>query len=134
MEWSPDAPVEFRGAEKVPPWRQVPALKDLGFELSDKVAAEIERGKDFIQLKSGPFDIDLIFAPDGIDSFEVAWKRHLEIQGVPVCHIDDVISSKKAANRRKDRESLPRLIAFRDYWIAHQQTATDENGTQTDNH
>jgi len=29
VEWSPDAPVEFRGAEKVPPWRQVPALKDL---------------------------------------------------------------------------------------------------------
>lgn len=25
--------------------------------------------------------------------------------------------SKEAANRRKDRESLPRLKAFRDYWI-----------------
>jgi len=110
----------------------VQALKDLGFELSDKVAAEIERGKDFIQLKSGPFDIDLIFAPDGIDSFEIAWKRHLEIQGVPVCHIDDVISSKKAANRAKDWESLPRLIAFRNYWVEHHRTEGDDCESPTE--
>ena len=32
-------------------------------------AEEILRGKDFIQLKNGPFDLDLIFAPDGIESF-----------------------------------------------------------------
>jgi hypothetical protein len=29
---------------------------------------------------------------------------------------DDIIASKRAANRAKDRESLPRLVAFRDYW------------------
>jgi hypothetical protein len=34
----------------------------------------------------------------------------------PVCHPDDIIASKVAANRPKDRESLPRLRAFRDYW------------------
>ena len=27
------------------------------------------------------------------------------------------IASKRAANRAKDRESLPRLVAFREYWI-----------------
>src|SRR2546425_5350504 len=43
----------------------VAALRDLGFALTKPEAAEIERGKDFIQLKNGPFDLDLIFAPDG---------------------------------------------------------------------
>ncbi len=35
---------------------------------------EIEQGKDFIQLKNCPFDLDLIFAPDGIESFQDAWR------------------------------------------------------------
>lgn len=34
----------------------------------------------------------------------------------PVCHSDDIIASKQSANRAKERESLPRLRAFRDYW------------------
>lgn len=103
----------------------VEALRDLGFNVTDDAAAEIVRGKDFIQLKSGPFDVDLIFAPDGIDGFAAAWKRHVEVQGIPVCHPDDIISSKKFANRAKDRESLPRLIAFRDYW--REQQKLDDN-------
>ena len=60
--------------------------------------------------------IDLVFAPDGIEQFEDAWKRRLEIEGFPLCHLDDIIASKRAANRRKDLESLPRLVAFREYW------------------
>jgi len=93
------------------------ALPDLGFELTDEQVAEIVRGKDFIQLKNGPFDVDLVFAPDGIERFEDAWKRHVEVEGFPVCHPDDIIGSKEAANRQKDRESLPRLRAFREYWL-----------------
>lgn len=92
------------------------ALKSLRFKISQGMEREILRGKDFIQLRNGPFDIDLIFAPDGIESFEKAWKRHLEVGGFPVCHLDDIIRSKEKANRVKDRESLPRLRAFRDYW------------------
>lgn len=91
------------------------ALRELGFDLTEAQATEIERGKDFIQLKNGPFDLDLIFAPDGINSFGEAWERHVEIDGFPVCHIDDVIASKAATNRQKDRESLPRLESFRRY-------------------
>ena len=45
------------------------ALRELGFDLSVEQTAQIERGKDFIQLKNGPFDLDLIFAPDGIEGF-----------------------------------------------------------------
>jgi hypothetical protein len=96
----------------------VPALRELGFSLNDTQAGEILRGKDFIQLKNGPFDLDLVFAPDGLERFEDAWKRRIEVEGFPVCHIDDIIASKAATNRVKDRESLPRLRSFREYWLA----------------
>ncbi len=93
----------------------VRALVDLGFDLTDRERQEVLRGKDLVQLKNGPFDVDLVFAPDGIESFEAAWRHRVEIEGFPVCHLDDVIASKVASNRVKDRESLPRLRAFRDY-------------------
>jgi len=95
----------------------IESLRELGFDLTEQQASDVERGKDFIQLKNGPFDLDLVFAPDGIESFEDAWKRRIEVQDFPVCHIDDIIASKEAANRERDRESLPRLRAFRDYWM-----------------
>ena len=94
----------------------VAALRDLEFALTPEQEQDIERGRDFVQLKTGPFDLDLIFAPDGIERFEDAWKRHVEVEGFPVCHPDDLIASKEATNRRKDLESLPRLRAFREYW------------------
>ncbi|MBA3481923.1 MAG: hypothetical protein H0T51_08925 [Pirellulales bacterium] len=93
----------------------VEALRTLGFTLNPELIQEIARGKDFVQLKSGPFDLDLIFAPDGIERFEDAWNRRVEVDGFPVCHVDDIIASKQATGRVKDRESLPRLMAFRDY-------------------
>src|SRR5207253_3270694 len=95
----------------------VSALRELGFDLTDRQASEIERGKDFVQLKNGPFDLDLVFAPDGIERFEDAWNRHVDVEDFPVCHIDDIIASKEAAGRERDRESLPRLRSFRDYWL-----------------
>ena len=98
----------------------VAALRELGFVLTETQAVEIERGKDFVQLKNGPFDVDLVFAPDGIATFADAWQRHVEVEGFPVCHPDDIIASKEAANRVRDRESLPRLKAFREYWIRQQ--------------
>lgn len=98
----------------------VAALRELGFRLSGSDEEDILRGKDFVQLKNGPFDLDLIFAPDGIERFEDAWNRHVEAEGFPVCHPDDIIASKRAANRKKDLESLERLEAFRDYWLTHQ--------------
>jgi hypothetical protein len=98
----------------------VAALEDLGFSLTDDRRAEIVRGKDFVQLRNGPFDLDLIFAPDGIESFEEAWSNHVDVEGMPVCHLDQIIASKRAAGREKDLESLPRLIDFRDYWQRRQ--------------
>ena len=97
----------------------VAALHELGFLLTEDQAAEVRLGKDFVQLKNGPFDLDLVFAPDGIERFEDAWARRVEVDGFPVCHPADIIASKVAANRVKDREALPRLRAFLAYWERH---------------
>ena len=83
-------------------------------------AEEIVRGKDFVQLKNGPFDLDLVFAPDGIERFQDAFRRRVDVEGFPVCSLDDIIASKEASNRAKDRETLPRLRSFREYWIERQ--------------
>ncbi len=93
-------------------------VRDLGFDIWAETESEIRRGKALVQLKNGPFDLDLVFAPDGIESFEAAWRNRVETEGFPVCHPDDIINSKEAARRAKDLESLPRLRAFRDYWKA----------------
>ncbi|MBI4676377.1 MAG: hypothetical protein HY748_02220 [Elusimicrobia bacterium] len=99
------------------------ALAELGFPLTPRHRSEIERGKDFIQLRYGPFDLDLIFAPDGIETFAEADGRALVVEGLRVCHLDDIIRSKEASGRVKDRESLPRLNAFRDWWIGSRRPA-----------
>src|SRR5260370_897347 len=77
----------------------VVALRELGFGLTDAQAADIIRGKDFVQLKNGPFDVDLVFAPDGIDTFAAPWQRHIEVEAFAVCPLDDIIASNAAANR-----------------------------------
>lgn len=100
----------------------VAALLELGFPLQPDHRTEIERGKDFVQLRYGPFDLDLVFAPDGIGTFADAQRRSLVVEGIPVCHPDDIIRSKEAAGRVKDRESLPRLKAFRDWWVRRRVT------------
>lgn len=92
------------------------ALRELGFSVDPVQEGELVRGKDFIQIRSGPFDVDLIFAPDGIETFADAQKRSTLIDGrFPVASLEDIIRSKRAANRAKDRESLPRLEAFLAY-------------------
>lgn len=93
----------------------VEALVELGFQFTENEQEEVRRGKDFIQLRNGPFDLDLIFAPDGIEQFEDAWNRRVEVHGFPIASIDDIVSSKQAANRQKDKESLPRLLSFREW-------------------
>jgi len=93
--------------------RVVAGLADLDFRLTEKEREEIGRGKDFVQLRNGPFDLDLIFAPDGIEHFEDAWKRRVRRHGLPIANLDDIIGSKIAANRQRDREALPRLVSFK---------------------
>jgi hypothetical protein len=93
--------------------RMVKALLTLGFTLDDNTQAEIIRGKDFVQLKDGPFDLDLIFAPDGIESFAEAKARAVQEDIFPVANLRDIIASKKASGRMKDRLDLHLLELFR---------------------
>ena len=93
----------------------IQAIIELGFQLSDPQKADIMGCVAMIKLKNGPFDLDLVFAPDSIEGFSEAWGRHVEIEGFPVASIEDIINSKRAANRTKDRESLRRLSLFRDW-------------------
>jgi len=91
----------------------VKALLELKFPLSKKDRQEILKGKDFVQIRKGPFDVDLVFAPDGIESFEEAYGRSVKTEGLVVCSLDDIIKSKEKAGRRKDKESLDRLKEFK---------------------
>ncbi len=100
--------------------RIVAALGSLDFMLSADEQAQLVRGKDFVQLKSGPFDLDVIFAPDGIASFEAADARRLEFDGFRVADPRDIIASKRASGRQKDLGELPLLEKFRqEYENAH---------------
>ena len=93
--------------------RIVAALADLGFELERALAEDIIKGKDFVQIKSGPFDIDLVFAPDGIEDYDKAKERMDQSTDYPVLNIRDIIASKRSANRARDLIELPLLEAFR---------------------
>lgn len=92
--------------------RMVAALKEIAFELSAADESDIVNGKDFVQLSSGPFDVDLVFAPDGIESYEDAAKRAERIENFPVMSIADIIASKRAAGRKKDLVELELLEEF----------------------
>lgn len=96
--------------------RIIGALNNLGFTLDQNLRDEIVRGKHFVQVKSGPFDIDLVFAPDGIESYEEAKSRMDTSTGFPVLNIRDIISSKRSAGRPRDAVELPLLEAFREVY------------------
>jgi hypothetical protein len=88
--------------------RIVAALRKLSFE----IGVELER-KVFVQIKTGPFDVDLIFAPDGIESFAAARSRGVWEGIFHVANIRDIIASKRASGRKKDEIELPLLESFR---------------------
>ncbi len=103
----------FPNNEKQNCERLIAALLELGFELSEKTRLDILSGVDFVQINQDPFDIDLVFAPDGIENFEVARKRMTLIENFPIANIRDIIASKKASGRKKDLYDLPMLEDFR---------------------
>ena len=92
----------------------VSALKELGFDLTAGQSNDIRRGKDVVEIKNGPFDIDLFFALNGMGRFEAAWSHGVDIDGFPVSSIDDIIAGNQASEGDRDRETLARLRAFLD--------------------
>jgi len=91
----------------------VAALRKTGFEIGAELEREIIAGKDFVQIKSGPFDVDLVFAPDGINSDEEARQRGVQEGIFRVANLRDIIASKRASGCRKDQIELPLLETFR---------------------
>lgn len=63
-------------------------------------------------------DLDVTLEPAGTKGYDDlrhhAMTYDLEGLLVPVASIDDVVRSKRAANRAKDRAALPELEALRD--------------------
>ena len=93
--------------------RIVDAVRRMGFVIDELAEQEIIAGKGFIQLTDGPFDLDIVFAPDGIESYAAA-KRRAVTEGIfPVANIRDIIASERASNRMKDRMDLHLLELFR---------------------
>jgi hypothetical protein len=94
--------------------RIVRALRKVGFEVDSTLESQIRACKDFVQIKTGPFDVDLVFAPDGIESFAAARGRAIRIGVFAVANIRDIIASKRASGRERDLLELPLLEAFRE--------------------
>ncbi|MEI9865641.1 MAG: hypothetical protein WDN00_14045 [Limisphaerales bacterium] len=88
------------------------ALRKLEFEITAELEREILAGKDFVQIKTGPFDVDLVFAPDGIESFAQARSREITTGIFHVASLRDIIASKRASGRQKDVIELPLLESF----------------------
>lgn len=80
----------------------------------------ITEGCDFIQIKNGPFDLDIVHAPDGIKDYASARARRIGHENYPVASLGDIIASKEASNRPKDLVEIPLLKAFKqEYERAH---------------
>lgn len=93
--------------------RIVAALRKMDFPINAELEREIVAGKDFVQIKTGPFDVDLVFAPDGITSFAAAKSRGVREGIFQVANLRDIIASKRASGRKKDEIELPLLENFR---------------------
>ena len=73
-----------------------------------------------MQIKDGPFDVDIIHAPDGIESSSAAKSRRVMEDIFPIANLRDIIASKKASNRRKDLVDMELLEEFaREYATAN---------------
>ena len=93
--------------------RIVAALRKMDFDIGAELEREIVAGKDFVQIKTGPFDVDLVFAPDGINSFAEAKLRGVREGVFQIASLRDIIASKRASGRKKDEIELPLLENFR---------------------
>lgn len=98
------------------------ALRRIGFEIGPELETEIVAGKDFVQIKTGPFDVDLVFAPDGINNYAEAKSRGVREGIFHVASLRDIISSKRASGRQKDLIELPLLESFRREYEKHHTT------------
>ncbi|HDP33662.1 MAG TPA: hypothetical protein ENN29_00975 [Candidatus Hydrogenedentes bacterium] len=60
----------------------------------------------------GPFELDIVFAPDGYESYEEALPMKKIVDGYPVMSVEGVIRTKGAAGRKKDLNDIDDLRLF----------------------
>ena len=97
--------------------RVLAALRTLGFALDATATMSIIAGSEIVLLKGGPFALDLIHSPDGIESFDAAKARRIVTGKFPVASLDDIIASKRATGREKDLADVPRLEQFKTEYL-----------------
>lgn len=88
------------------------SLEKLSFNLSNQEKKDILSGKDFIQFNT-PLDLDIVFYPDGFESYEEAKKYKIYKELIPLMDIDGILISKTSANRKKDKLVIPFIKDFR---------------------
>jgi hypothetical protein len=114
--------------------RDIDVMPSTGLENLDRLASELTQIHARIRTEGNPVpirldgvdvttdcgDVDVVFDTWGIDGGFPAWNRGavlLEIGDgvtIQVASLDDVIASKRAADRPKDRAALPYLESLRD--------------------
>jgi hypothetical protein len=97
--------------------RVLVALARLGFSLDLATTMSILTGSEIVLLKGGPFALDLIHAPDGIESFAAAKARRIVAGKFPIASLDDIIASKRATGRPKDLLDIVRLEQFKSEYL-----------------
>ena len=100
--------------------RMIRALRRLDFPLEWVHLMTILTGSDVVILRDGPFALDLFYSLDGVENFEAAKARSVSSPSrSQVLSIEDVIATKVAASRPKDRIALPLLEIFRRAYHEH---------------
>ena len=74
-----------------------------------------------LNLSTRAGDLDLAFRPSGTQGYTDLKREAVDLEleagvRILVASLADVIRSKEAANREKDRMALPRLRRLRDWW------------------
>lgn len=107
--------------------RLAAALREMGARIRtdanpDGVAlsadADFLRRMRLVNLTTRFGDFDIAFQPDGSQGYDDLFRDAIEVEVagtiVPVASLADIIRSKEAANRPKDRATLPILYALQD--------------------
>ena len=93
--------------------RILAALKEIGFqmelELKGRVISlekQILAAVDFVQLLH-PFNLDIIFAPDGFEDYAEASKHKIVVNEYPLMSVEGILISKRSAQADVDQGQQP---------------------------
>ena len=79
---------------------------------------------------STTLDVDLIHAPDGLPEYGKVKARSIRIEKFPLVCLADIIASKEATGRQRDRLELPLLRAFQRVYEQEQQRSQSHDQQQ----